>query len=447
MKRWLVLLLILSLTLALFCGCKTKNEEDFTAEVDSFVEQDEDDTENKDIDREPTDGDEEPADTKDPVSENQATADDKKEPTDDTKEPIDENQVPANDNKEPADDTKEPADGNDGEATPVTKETSGTPVTFLIQNLKTSGTQKGVYGERGGYSNTLYNRSRRLRAEIQDTEADVVLGCEGKTGWIDFFETDPYISENYGLVYKWCESTAHGAAGTTNFNDNATPILYRKSRFELADSGYFWYGDTPDEPSLPFGDATSHFRICSWAKLRDKQSGEEFYAYAIHIHDTTHLGGDTGIKSMGQLISTIDKLPEGSYAFLGGDYNIAYRSATYYASMEWDKMIDLQDMALNMKDDGLTEIGNTGCSLCSTWETGETQDYHDVDTSHNARHIDHLMAKPNPHMAVDYWSINWEGYEVPEEQVKFGYVSDHYGVVVKVRIGTDADYSQYQVEH
>ena len=115
--------------------------------------------------------------------------------------------------------------------------------------------------------------------------------------------------------------------------------------------------------------------------------------------------------------------------------------------MEWDKMIDLRDMALNMQEDGLTEVGNTNGSLCTTYETGETQDYHDEDTKHGTRSIDHLMAKPNPHMAVDFWGINWEGYEVPEEKVKFGYVSDHYGLVVKVRIGTTADYSQYQVEH
>ena len=63
------------------------------------------------------------------------------------------------------------------------------------------------------------------------------------------------------------------------------------------------------------------------------------------------------------------------------------------------------------------------------------------------RHIDHLMAKPNPHLAVDYWGLNWKGYEALDEQVKFGYISDHYGVVVKVRLNTNADYSQYQVQH
>ena len=58
------------------------------------------------------------------------------------------------------------------------------------------------------------------------------------------------------------------------------PIFYLKARFKLIDSGYFWLSDTPDVPS--FGPGAACKRICTWAKLKNRLTGEEF------VHVNTH---------------------------------------------------------------------------------------------------------------------------------------------------------------
>ena len=68
MKRWIALFLILSLTLALFCGCKSGEKEDFSAESEGLI----------DVENEPEQKDET---EKEPEKETEKTPDEeKKEP-------------------------------------------------------------------------------------------------------------------------------------------------------------------------------------------------------------------------------------------------------------------------------------------------------------------------------------------------------------------------------
>ena len=58
-------------------------------------------------------------------------------------------------------------------------------------------------------------------------------------------------------------------------------IFYRRARYELADSGTFWFSDTPSQPSTHWGN--SHLRICSWARLVNKSDGQGLYVYNLHL--------------------------------------------------------------------------------------------------------------------------------------------------------------------
>ena len=49
------------------------------------------------------------------------------------------------------------------------------------------------------------------------------------------------------------------------------PIFYKKDRFILLDSGCFWLSETPDKPSV--GWDAKYPRICSWAQLQDRNTG------------------------------------------------------------------------------------------------------------------------------------------------------------------------------
>ena len=59
------------------------------------------------------------------------------------------------------------------------------------------------------------------------------------------------------------------------------PIFYKKDRFILLDSGCFWLSETPDKPSV--GWDAKYPRICSWAQLQDRNTGNTLYFLNTHF--------------------------------------------------------------------------------------------------------------------------------------------------------------------
>ncbi len=67
-------------------------------------------------------------------------------------------------------------------------------------------------------------------------------------------------------------------------------LYYRVDKYELVDSGTFWLSDTPDVKGSSFAEAL-YPRICTWAHLRDRQTGFEYVHVNTHLD---HLGGSKG---------------------------------------------------------------------------------------------------------------------------------------------------------
>jgi endonuclease/exonuclease/phosphatase family metal-dependent hydrolase len=58
-------------------------------------------------------------------------------------------------------------------------------------------------------------------------------------------------------------------------------ILFRTARFHVAESGTFWFSDTPETPgSMHWGNRIT--RICSWARFVDRD-GTSFVHYNLHL--------------------------------------------------------------------------------------------------------------------------------------------------------------------
>ena len=70
----------------------------------------------------------------------------------------------------------------------------------------------------------------------------------------------------------------------------ANPIYYRVDKFELVDSGTFWLSDTPDVQGS-YLEGCLYPRICTWAHLRDRVTGQEFVHFNTHLD---HLSGSDG---------------------------------------------------------------------------------------------------------------------------------------------------------
>lgn len=93
-------------------------------------------------------------------------------------------------------------------------------------------------------------------------------------------------------------------------------ILYRLDRFDVYESGTFWLSDTPEVPSTHWGNRIR--RICSWARLLDRQSGLAFYIYNTHLD---HRSQPSREKSVRLIVDFIQKRTHPDPFVLTGDFN------------------------------------------------------------------------------------------------------------------------------
>ncbi|MBQ5817999.1 MAG: endonuclease/exonuclease/phosphatase family protein, partial [Bacteroidaceae bacterium] len=96
-------------------------------------------------------------------------------------------------------------------------------------------------------------------------------------------------------------------------------IYYNKKRFDLLDSGTFWLSGTPAKVSRGWDAAC--YRTTTWVKLRDKESGKEFYFFNTHLD---HKGRVAQAESVKLIVEKIKEIAgEEATVILGGDFNVA----------------------------------------------------------------------------------------------------------------------------
>src|SRR5690606_32895132 len=88
------------------------------------------------------------------------------------------------------------------------------------------------------------------------------------------------MSELLALLPEY-DYVGYPYAGRTSRNHTAS-IVYNKAQLEVVDHGVFWYSETPDVESIGW-DATDT-RICTWARMKHKLSGQEFYFFTSHFY-------------------------------------------------------------------------------------------------------------------------------------------------------------------
>lgn len=97
-----------------------------------------------------------------------------------------------------------------------------------------------------------------------------------------------------------------------------SPILYRKDRFVLEESGTFWLSETPDKPGTKSWDSSLP-RICTWARLADLKQGGVILVMNTHWD---HRGQDAREHSAALIAQKAKELRHGADAFvLTGDFN------------------------------------------------------------------------------------------------------------------------------
>ena len=103
----------------------------------------------------------------------------------------------------------------------------------------------------------------------------------------------------------------------------ASPVFYRKSRFEAEKSGTFWLSETPDVPASKSW-KTACTRVCSYLVLKDKTTGKRFCFANTH---TDHISAEAREKGMLLIISRMKEFGAGSPIVFTGDHNCRYDDA------------------------------------------------------------------------------------------------------------------------
>ena len=122
------------------------------------------------------------------------------------------------------------------------------------------------------------------------------------------------ISDMMAALPGW---DSFGKGRSKELKDEASPIFWRKDRFEKLDAGQFWMSETPDVPGSKSWDAMFP-RVCTWVKLRQKATGREFFYFNCH---TDHKSIEARQKGVQLVLERIASIAKDAPVLFGGDFN------------------------------------------------------------------------------------------------------------------------------
>jgi endonuclease/exonuclease/phosphatase family metal-dependent hydrolase len=94
-------------------------------------------------------------------------------------------------------------------------------------------------------------------------------------------------------------------------------ILYRRERFDVDESGTFWFSDTPETPgSKHWGNYRP--RICTWARLIERAGRRAFYIYNVHLDGLSQPARE---RSVQLLVERIERRAHPDPVVVTGDFN------------------------------------------------------------------------------------------------------------------------------
>lgn len=205
-----------------------------------------------------------------------------------------------------------------------------------------------------------------------------------------------------------------GAVGTVETNPvtgsqlPVNPIFWRKSSVELLDSGHFGYNDAPGTAGW---DSWIAGRLCTWARFRVLESGQEFFIFNSHLD---HRGMEAKAYSPIVLQNMIQKLAPDMPVFCTGDFNFTEKTEGYrrMLSCRW-----LDDAMLALPEDKR-----------ENWEYFSMSNFKPMSTvAKSHTHLDHIFYTPANSRVLTWKMVTWSKDGV------FG--SDHLPVVIDWQLG------------
>jgi endonuclease/exonuclease/phosphatase family metal-dependent hydrolase len=172
--------------------------------------------------------------------------------------------------------------------------------------------------------NSWNSRKELLVSTIRQFDPDLLGTQEGLATQID------YLSRELD-DYDWVGAGRNDG----NRGGEMCAIFYRKSRFQLLDSGHFWLSDTPSVPgSKSWGSAWP--RMVTWVKLRPRgrgPAGGEFCMFNTHFDV---FGARARVESARLLRAKMHLIAGNLPCIITGDFNDQPGSEPYQTLLAGD---------------------------------------------------------------------------------------------------------------
>jgi len=121
-----------------------------------------------------------------------------------------------------------------------------------------------------------------------------------------------------------------------------SPIFYNKEMLQVQSSGVFWLSQTPGVAGSRGWDAACN-RVVTWAELKEKVSGNVFFAFCTHFD---HMGEMARRNSSLLLLKAVDSLAGKKPVVVLGDFNSAPGSEPYQLITNMRDPLHLADARL-----------------------------------------------------------------------------------------------------
>jgi len=161
--------------------------------------------------------------------------------------------------------------------------------------------------------NTWPHRREMVMERIRVFDPDVLGLQEALRGQLD------------EIVGELPQYVAVGVGRKADGGGEYSSLLFRRARFDVLNSETFWLSDTPKEPgSMSWGNQLP--RICTWARLLDRQSSRRFTVFNTHWDHQSQASRERSGRLMADRVVTPSDPREpviGMGDFNAGERNLA----------------------------------------------------------------------------------------------------------------------------
>lgn len=234
------------------------------------------------------------------------------------------------------------------------------------------------------------NRTPLVAENIRKYSPDSFGLQEADEGWM---ERLPALMTEYAYVGIGRNSDKGGG--------EASPIFYKKDKYDLVDSGTFWLSKTPEKASR--GWDAMFKRICTYAVLKDKETGFTYAHFNAHFD---HLGVIARLESVAVIAEKIAEIAPNLPVVFSGDLN-DYEGGDMYNRVLESGLKDTKYLAKTASGGNVTYHGYS-------------------DLVEKDAPIDFIF--------VNSFAASVESYTVHSEEINGIYASDHHPVIAKLTL-------------